>query len=510
MSKKIIMWVCIVLPIAFIGLMTMQVMWFVDAHSLREQQFDQAVAKSLDDVISTLEMEELGNDFFRKSHSTGPNPFIVGDNATGDGHKLGMLELDFAVGKFSSYTIGIRQEGRQIFSDSGKLPTGQSLTADVTLNTFILLNDLLTRRIRYETALRSRSSFEDRPIEARVSPQRVDALLMQNFSDNGISVDHEFAIFNSNGALAMSSHGYGYDEAEEDHKVYEKRLFPHDVHSRAHHLRVYFPNRDEAMGLSMGLIVPTILFFCLVLGISSYTVYIIFHQKKLDEMKNDFVGNMTHEFKTPISTISLSAQLLKSSAQSAKPESINRLTGIILDESKRLTVQVEKILQMSFFDTGRSAMRLKPMDVNEIAHRVANNFRIKVESENGELLEQYDAEDSTAMVDEVHFTNVIYNLLDNAFKYRSQDAPMMHIWTRNVKGGLVVSVKDNGLGISAENQKHIFDKFYRVSTGDRHDVKGFGLGLAYVKKVIDDHGGKISVESELNVGTRFEIFLPLK
>lgn len=273
-------------------------------------------------------------------------------------------------------------------------------------------------------------------------------------------------------------------------------------------MRVYFTERPDVMSGLAALIVPTVFFGFTVMILSTYTLVIIFRQKKLEAIKNDFISNMTHEFKTPISTMSLAAQMLRDLADTVKPDFIRRNTGIIIDEGKRLTIQVEKILQMSSFDRGKARLKLEAKDVNEIVDKVVNNFRVKVESVNGEINERLDASPSVAMVDNVHFTNVIYNLLDNAFKYR-RDAPMLHVWARNANNGIVISVKDNGLGISKEDQKRIFEKFYRVSTGNRHDIKGFGLGLAYVKKIVEDHGGQISVESELNVGTKFDIYLPL-
>jgi signal transduction histidine kinase len=218
---------------------------------------------------------------------------------------------------------------------------------------------------------------------------------------------------------------------------------------------------------------------------------------------------MTHEFKTPISTISLAAQMMKDTSSSITEKSILRITGIILDESKRLTFQVEKILQMSALDRGKASLKLKEMDINEIVKKVTNSFQIKVESEHGELDIDLEATNSIAKVDEVHFTNVIFNLLDNAFKYR-RDAPILYVRTYNRPNGIVISIKDNGLGISKENLNRIFEKFYRAPTGNLHDVKGFGLGLAYVKKIIEDHGGQITVESTLNVGSKFEIFIPQK
>jgi two-component system, OmpR family, phosphate regulon sensor histidine kinase PhoR len=218
---------------------------------------------------------------------------------------------------------------------------------------------------------------------------------------------------------------------------------------------------------------------------------------------------MTHEFKTPISTISLASQMLKDTSVAKTPSTLTHISGVIQDESKRLSFQVEKVLQMAIFDKGKASLKLKKLDINELVHGVVNTFRIKVESQNGTIVEKLEAKNPTANVDEVHFTNVIFNLLDNALKYK-RGTPIFHVKTWNRPTGIVIQIQDNGLGISKENLKKIFEKFYRVPTGNIHNVKGFGLGLAYVKKIVDDHGAEIIVESELNVGTKFEIFLPLK
>jgi signal transduction histidine kinase len=329
---------------------------------------------------------------------------------------------------------------------------------------------------------------------------------MQQFDDNGIRETYEFAVFNAAGSVAYHTPGYAPTEKTQ---IYEKRLYPNDMHSKAHYVRVYFNDKPNALDGLWIYVLPTVGFLVVVFCLSIYSLYIIFRQKKLDDIKNDFIGNMTHEFKTPIATISLAAQLTNEMSDFIKPDSIRRNSKIIIDESKRLTGQVERILQLASFESGRSQLRKVERDINEIVEKVVETFRIQVDNAGGEINLRLEAEDSIAMVDEVHFTNVVHNLLENALKYR-RDAPMLSIVTRNANNGIIVSIKDNGLGISKENQKMIFDKFYRVSTGDRHDIKGFGLGLAYVKKIVEEHGGRISVESELNVGTKFDIYLPIK
>ena len=229
-------------------------------------------------------------------------------------------------------------------------------------------------------------------------------------------------------------------------------------------------------------------------------------------MKNDFINNMTHEFKTPISTISLAAQMLQDSSIAKSPEMFSKLSGAIASETKRLRFQVDKVLQMSMFDNKNNAsLKMKELDANELISGIVNTFTVKVEQNGGKLTWQLDADDPFIYVDEMHFTNVVFNLMDNAVKYRKQDVPLeLEVCTWNSNDNFMLSVKDNGIGIRKEDLKKIFDKFYRVHTGNLHDVKGFGLGLAYVKQIVQAHKGTIRAESEIGIGTTFVIVLPLK
>ena len=221
---------------------------------------------------------------------------------------------------------------------------------------------------------------------------------------------------------------------------------------------------------------------------------------------------MTHEFKTPISTISLAAQMLQDQSVAKSPEMFGKLSGVISSETKRLRFQVDKVLQMSMFDDKNTAsLKMKELDANELLSGIINTFAVKVEQNGGSITSRFEAKDPFIFVDEMHFTNVVFNLMDNAMKYRRSDVPLsLEICTKNAGDKFVLSIKDNGIGISKDNLKRIFDKFYRVHTGNVHDVKGFGLGLAYVKQMVKAHRGFIRAESELGVGTTFIIVLPLK
>jgi two-component system, OmpR family, phosphate regulon sensor histidine kinase PhoR len=216
---------------------------------------------------------------------------------------------------------------------------------------------------------------------------------------------------------------------------------------------------------------------------------------------------MTHELKTPISTISLASQMLQDPGVGKTPETLKHISKVIKDETKRLSLQVEKVLQMAIFEKDNSMLKLNEIAINPLITDIVSNFSLKVTSKGGKITYKLKAVNDVALIDEVHFTNVIFNLMDNALKYC--DKPLLlTVETWNEKDNLLISIEDNGIGINKEDVKMIFEKFYRVSTGNLHNVKGFGLGLAYVKKIITEHHGSIKVESELNIGTKFTITIP--
>ena len=256
------------------------------------------------------------------------------------------------------------------------------------------------------------------------------------------------------------------------------------------------------------MVIPIMVLTGLLIAIFSYTIWIIFRQKQLSQIKNDFINNMTHELKTPISTISLASQMLQDGSISNTPKTIEHISGVIFQESKRLSFQVEKVLQMAIFNEGRMKLRFKDLRLNELVRGVIGNFELRVKNSNGHLNYELNAKHDIFKGDEVHITNVVFNLLDNAVKY-SHEIPEISVTTESRRDVVILSVADKGIGIAKEHQSQIFERFYRVPTGNVHNVKGFGLGLSYVKKIIDAHNGKIIVESIPNKGTKFSIYFPL-
>ena len=323
----------------------------------------------------------------------------------------------------------------------------------------------------------------------------------------GIDIPYHFIVSTQDGREVYRCPDYS--DAGEEYS-YSQVLFRNDPQAKIGIVRIHFPEMDKYIYSSVWFVIPSLIFTVVLLITFIFTIVIIFRQKKYTELKNDFINNMTHELKTPISSISLAAQMLNDESIGKSPLMLKHIGTVINDESKRLRFLVEKVLQMSMFDKNRAIYKSKELDLNEMVYNIANTFTLRVEHTGGKIYTEVEAVDSTVYVDEMHFQNVIFNLLDNAVKYRKPDTPLdVFLKTWNEEDAIMLSIRDTGLGIKRDNLKKIFDKFYRVHTGNVHDVKGFGLGLAYVKQIVDINGGEITVESEYGKGTTFTIKLPI-
>ena len=278
-----------------------------------------------------------------------------------------------------------------------------------------------------------------------------------------------------------------------------------------HYFGVFFPDKKEivtiqSLEMSESLVISTLVIFIVFL-ILSYSITIILKQKKLSEIKNDFINNMTHELKTPISTISISSEVLLSQSISEHPKKISEYAAIIKQENKRLELLVEKVLQTAQLSESEFTLQKEEGNIHEIIQKCVQSFGIIINTANGSLKTNFQATDPIIRMDKTHLINVISNLIDNAVKY-SSNAPSIVIYSSNIDNGIKVIVEDKGKGMSKEECKLIFDQFYRVPTGSVHDVKGFGIGLFYVKRILSKHGGKIEVKSEINKGTKMIFWLP--
>ena len=287
----------------------------------------------------------------------------------------------------------------------------------------------------------------DRPITERADSATVKSYLKIELENNGIVLPFEYAIIDRNGNIVYKSDKY--DESTDKNAILTQALFSNDPDSRRHYLNVYFPDKDKYIFSSIKFMIPAFAFTLILLIIFLWTIILAFRQKKLSEMKNDFINNMTHEFKTPISTISLAAQMLNDDSVRKSPTMMQHISTVINDETKRLRFQVEKVLQMSMFDRQKATLKLQEVDANNVIANIVNTFKLKVEKYGGCINATLDAEDPIVNVDEMHFTNVIFNLLDNAVKYRRDDCPLeLNVATRNLPNNRIeITIKDNGIGM---------------------------------------------------------------
>lgn len=355
-------------------------------------------------------------------------------------------------------------------------------------------------------------------ISEKFTTFEVQEKLRKNFNAHGLKdTPFEFVITSDAGFLAYDElRSKGFDAVVED-----------TIRNRSYVYLLQVPGGSNLEGLvpeeAMVVVVPNvkhivfrelrwmlggaILFTLILLAAFYVTVSALLRQKKLSEIKNDFINNMTHEFKTPLATISLAVDALRTEKVSADREKMQYFTGIIKEENKRMNKQVETILQAALMDRQEIQLNKRPVHVHAIIEQVLENFELQLQSRNGHADVQLNAKDDEIMADEVHFTNLINNLVDNAVKY-SKDNLQLKICTNSTGKGLQIKIEDNGIGMTKESVKRIFEKFYRVHTGNLHNVKGFGLGLSYVKTIVDAHQGKIKVDSTLGKGTSFTIEMP--
>jgi two-component system phosphate regulon sensor histidine kinase PhoR len=359
--------------------------------------------------------------------------------------------------------------------------------------------------------------LSDRPIEDRINRVALDTLLRQSLNERGISIPFAYAVRTRKHAdFLFTSLGMGAQQFDKD--GYKAALFPNNLMERDNYVYVYFPTQQQFILSRMGFtFAASVILILVILACFYIAINTIMQQKKLADIKNDFINNMTHEFKTPISTISLAVEMAqeqvshpsKESDESSINERLSRYMGIIRDETRRLGSHVEKVLQMALLDRGEIKLKLSSVNIHDVIEKVLNNMSLQIEQRGGELDLQFDADQEVVEADELHLTNIVYNLLDNALKY-SPDSPHITLSTRSLPEGVSITVTDKGLGMSKEQTSRIFEKFYRVPTGNLHDVKGFGLGLSYVKKMIDEHHGQILVDSQPGKGSSFEVILPYK
>lgn len=489
-----------VMLLAFLGLLYMQVGYIRAVYQSRGIQFDEVVRQSLYDTNGDLERAEMSilinemlgipapivQDLLKENskRSTQQFPNITDDSfLTPEGNKKNDV-----TGRQKDRIMDISRSLQDKINDRYK--NIREMVLELALN-------LVRNEVRP-------------PLYERMTSAQLENSLNEHFQQMGVTIPYVYEVVDSNNRVYFSTGTVPV--SDDSNEVYSQVLFSNDNPSNYHYLRLYFPGKKEFISSSIDFLIPSSIFTVLLFITFAYSIFNLFRQKKIDEIRKDFINNMTHELKTPVSSILIGTSLLYDSDLNQNEEQRQKTLSSITAEGNRLNLLIEKVLQMSFFDDDNNhhSLNMKMIDVEELIISVTSIFGLKVENINGQIDLDINATLTQVMGDEMHLTNIIFNLLDNAIKYRRADTPLkIGIYTCNdTKGMLVIRISDNGQGIKKEYLKKIFDRFFRVPTGNRHNVKGFGLGLSYVSRMVKSHSGTITADSKLGEGTTFEIKLP--
>lgn len=476
--------------VAVAGLIALQVYWVNNTFILREQDFGGSVSKALTHVAEKLEKDEA----IKLAAVQASRPSI---KVTGAGKNN--IILSYGKKDVNVVNQAMLDESRDsaFYAKLGESGVDQS----EILKQAGFLDDIMGGIMEVDIY---------RDIDERVDSTRLDSMIQAELEKHGIKAKYEYAVFNKlrqPEIISKENEPYVEQFLSEGYKT---QLFPNDPNSDVNYLRVWFPNQRgyllrsmiSMLGISGILLLVIMLLF-------SYSIRTIYRQKKLSDIKNDFINNMTHELKTPIATISLACEAMNDPDMQQSTRAMSTYIGMINEENKRLGVLVENVLRTAIFEQGEMQLRVNKVDMHAVIEQVIRNIEIQIKKKKGEIVKHLDAGAAVVEGDSLHLTNVVYNLIDNAIKY-SDISPKIEIYTRDEIDGIAIAFKDNGIGITRENQRKIFDKLYRVPTGNVHNVKGFGLGLSYVKGVIEKHGGYVEVASEVKKGSTFTIHIPRK
>ena len=496
MKKSTIWIIAIVMGFSFAGLLFLQISYIEEMTKMKKEQFDESVNRSLYQASRNLEMNEtlryLEKDVKQTERKAFHQDSVMVDGLDGtikQSHQFAVAADDGTVySSFELKTFAIKPanvpKAMILRTDKNSISEASKSLQEIVRNRYVYQKALLD-----EVVYNILYTASDKPLKERINFKLLDQDIRAELMNNGVNIPYHFRVQTADGREIYRCPDYS-EEGEE--YTYRQTLFRNDPSPKMGVVMIHFPDMNSYIFSSVRFMIPAMVFTIVLIITFIFTIVVIFRQKRYNEIKNDFINNMTHELKTPISSISLAAQMLNDESVTKSPSMLQHLGGVINDESKRLRFLVEKVLQMSMFDRKQATFKKKELDLNELLEYT-----------------EIEAVDSAIFVDEVHFQNAITNLMDNAVKYRKPEEPLdIYIRTWNDKDRLCFSIRDTGLGIKKENVKKIFDKFYRVHTGNVHDVKGFGLGLAYVKKIITLHEGDIKCESELGKGTTFTVTLP--
>lgn len=514
-----------VMSLALIGAISVQGYWIKQSITLKEDQFNNAVSDVLIETsqkIAQREVSDYYEEFLKLKDSVG-NPdkahyknffFFDKDLNTNEttfyAHEI--LEQDYSVAN-KMFDNGFGRDSsliRAYVSERTKMVYREDFGIDgkrttITPITKLAISGKLTEydRVILEDVLKERARLV--PIHERISVQELVLALDRAFELRGIDIDYEFGVYSNQLPTKIKSSGFEYSSVN----PYKVPLFTDNEGNSDFSLHVTFPQKSTFLWRSiLGTAVLSGVFSLLILLVFVSAIYQWIKQKKLSEIKSDFINNMTHEFKTPIATINLAVEALRNPKIAGDAEKFARYTQMIKEENKRMNEQVENVLQISKLDKNQLDLIRQQVDFHDIIEDAIAAVSLILDNSGGYIHTHLSANPSVVSVSEMHMTNVVVNILENAVKY-SGESPKIDVYTQNKGGKLLISIKDQGPGMSKQVLKQIFEKFYRETTGDLHNIKGHGLGLAYVKKIVELHKGQVYAESEKGKGSTFHVELPL-
>jgi two-component system phosphate regulon sensor histidine kinase PhoR len=507
MKRAYIVLLAVFFLLAISALVIIQVRWINNVVRAEDQRFRFGVNEALKEVVSELERVET---YKRIINEINPEPAAAGID---DNDYLTMQESAEArlLEKYGFdpdiRSVIINRAGRTYLLNSESLqndsflentePEEQMLTAGA--------NSRMTNKIVSIENIVSRILHETPQLRDRFTSEELNTLVRKSLDAVGIHLEYECAARGDYGGIIYRTPNYSESTGA---NKYLRQLFPNDPVPGNNVLSIYFPKEDEYKFSQIAFMaISSMLIVLLLILLATGTFIVIFRQKRLSEIRSDFINNMTHELKTPIATISLASQMLADETIPQGSRDIPGLTSVISEESNRLKVLVERVLQTAIFEKARLELNKRKTDIHAIILRAVDAFKLQVNGRGGIISTFLDASDPMVTIDEPNFFNVLINLLDNALKYTTR-TPEITVATSGYHKGITIIVSDNGIGIPREHLKHIFEKFYRVPAGNTHNIKGFGLGLSYVNKIIEEHHGNIKVESQVGKGTRIIIHLP--
>ncbi len=536
MLKNRIWMIVILMSSALLGIILVQVYWIQNTITQKEQVFgyhvNEALNKVADKVETNIAASVLSSQmslFFSDSTywRTGNDSLSIYEGIVNDSMLSGAIKAARIDNGYYEKTeiaaIDPYKDAMSPIQARGEKPTmilepleysGDFSSANNDLISQILKDIDRQLLINSQRIKKAMEQMMFQMVQRGIKPeQTIDTVFLKNtlhheLKNNGITTEFNFGVLMDDEFFITNT--TQKEEVKElvatAHKV---SLFPDDMFFNNDVLLVNFPHQKSFILSSIwSLLIGSLLFTSIIIAVFYYTVLILFRQKKLSEIKNDFINNMTHEFKTPLATISLAVDAVNNPMILKDENKIKHYTHIIKEENKRMNSQVEKVLQMALLDKNQINLSKDEIDIHDIIYRAVENISLQVEEKGGNIMTELAAENYELTGDEVHLQNVIFNLLDNANKY-SPEKPEIKISTQNDSKGIYITIEDKGIGMSQDNIKMIFEKFYRVPTGNVHNIKGFGLGLTYVKAIIEAHNGTIEVKSQLKKGSQFKIYLPI-